>query len=276
MTTSQRKSKATAEMIATALDGIAHARLGLTSNLAALMNTLWMQPQAVHSPEDTMRLCWRLFPRLSGFKQQDVDEFIRAVVSRLEGEWASGSLAAGPSLLATFQHEQLTRVECQRCASVSERVCVSTGPVSVQVPVALHSQPKTVSRSRRGPVCTLQSCLAELFGTESITGYACETCKSPQGARITNGFRKLPDVIVLHIVRTSWVFGGKKIETFVEFPVRHVDRGHTCMWALCVSMIVCDATDPSGHGCACGWGWAPSLSGLSAVFRRGTPWQGVG
>lgn len=85
---------------------------------------------------------------------QDTDEYVRALLDRFELEWAAGRAILG-DMISHFKYEQFCSVRCSRCHNASTRTFSSTGPLSVQLPLAVHSQAKSSSRSRRGVVCTL-------------------------------------------------------------------------------------------------------------------------
>ena len=199
-----------------------------------------MQGLAVYSPDDALRTMWRLFPRFTGFRQQDAHEFLSAVLGRLEDEWtppsgksqtkpkpkgkAKPKPPAGPAKL--FWSSSVTTVECQECGHQSVSKQPFVGCTTVQIPVKFHSAARSSSRSRRGPECQLQACLEETFQTEELSGssaYQCDSCDRKVTAVKTASFGPPPPVLVLHIMRTDWRFGSQKLATNVTFPLEGLD-----------------------------------------------------
>ena len=129
--------------------------LPLTAAIHDVFDRVWYRGQAIYSPDDTLATIWKLFPRLSGFKQQDVDEFLRKVVTQLETEWKAHSITAPLELWRHFQYDSGVSVTCSGCGNVSTTRTTFSCPVSVQVPAKFQSQSGSTSRSRRGEVCTL-------------------------------------------------------------------------------------------------------------------------
>jgi hypothetical protein len=139
-----------------------------------VLHRIWRKPQAQLSPDDFLKLSWNVFPQFSGFKQQDVDEYLRSVISRLEAEWESLGPSSPVSLL---RNAIVTEVTCSQCGHTASSTESSVCPIALQIPTKFHSHPKSSSRSRRGDVCALNGGLLILWClVPSLGSVACCVC----------------------------------------------------------------------------------------------------
>jgi uncharacterized UBP type Zn finger protein len=106
-------------------------------------------------------------------------------------------------------------VVCGTCHAVSRTEEPFYGPLSVEVPPALV----VVGSGRKagGPAATLAACLDAAFAVEELVGdcaYFCDVCarKVPQ-ATLRRALARLPPILILHVIRTSWRAGAGKVQT---------------------------------------------------------------
>lgn len=193
----------------------------LTSMIENTLHRIWRGPLTVFSPDDTLQVMWEIFPRFSGFRQQDVDEFLRAVVDRLEEEGKASKF--GDPVTALLKMQTVCTLTCGTCHTASPSVTTSSAPFTVQIPAQFHNSGKSMSRSRAGPMCTLKDCLEACFVSEDIPDYFCSKCGKSRSAVKSAAISTTPDVLVIHIMRTSWALGGAKITSHVNFPLTDLD-----------------------------------------------------
>jgi ubiquitin C-terminal hydrolase len=209
-----------------------------------LLSRLWGEDAlAVFSPDAFLKRMWLALPRFAGFRQQDAEEWLRALLSAIDTELtpptpaaaplhvdaakgkrkqggsagSSGTAAADPkppSLLSGLLGGAITStVTCLTCKTSSETREEFFGAVSLEVPAS--------ARGGQGR-CTLEECFAADFADEKLEGscaYACSKCKVLRSAVKSRRFAALPPILLLHIVRTDWAGGGKKLKTLVRPPL---------------------------------------------------------
>jgi Ubiquitin carboxyl-terminal hydrolase len=129
-----------------------------------------------------------------------------------------------------------TTVTCTVCKNESRREEPFFGPLTVEVPPSMVT---LSAPGRRGaalaaatsagaaagasasspPICTLDACFDNAFSEEVLEGdnaFECSKCKKKTKAILSRKISSLPPVLIIHILRTSWLHGGKKVQT----PVR--------------------------------------------------------
>ncbi len=87
-------------------------------------------------------------------RDQDVDEFLRAVVDRLEDE--SKARGKGFGIAALFELTIRSSITCTSCTAVTTNVSTSRAPLTARIPQDCHGNGRSTSRSRAGPTCLLQ------------------------------------------------------------------------------------------------------------------------
>lgn len=132
-----------------------------------------------------------------------------------------------PPLIASIVGgEILSTVTCHSCDSVSATTEPFFGPLSVEIPVAL--------RKCRGS-CKLEDCLQAAFSDETLEGdaaYACERCRRKCTATKSRRLARLPPVLMLHIIRTDWAAGGRKVTTTVVPPLHSTGKDSSSLQLL--------------------------------------------
>lgn len=168
-----------------------------------------------------------------------------ALASQKSGAAASGKTAAAtsatPKPAATSPLENMlggsvsVGVTCSVCKTESKREEPFFGPLTVEVPPAFVT---LTAPGRRGgavtasgaaasgaggtaasPSTTLDACFDSAFSEETLEGdnaFECSKCKKKTKAILSRKLSALPPVLIVHVLRTSWLHGGKKVQT----PVR--------------------------------------------------------
>ena len=175
---------------------------------------------AVFTPDAFLKRMWLSLPRFAGYRQHDAEEFCRGLLVALDSELSpapprpSPQVSPAPTLLTSLVGGAVSsRVTCGTCGTVSAREEPFFGPLSVEVPQS--------ARKGRGS-CRLEDCLAAAFSDEALEGdsaYDCERCKRKCSAVLSRRLVRLPPVLIIHIVRTDWAAGGRKVMTTVVPPL---------------------------------------------------------
>lgn len=192
------------------------------------------EPMAVYSPDAFLKLMWMNLPQFSGFNQQDAEEFVRALVNRLDEEATaaasaeagaeSGAAAAAPTGAAAGGSSSavahmlggtvVTTITCTVCGAESRREETFLGPLSMEVPAAA----RITAPTRGAAAVSLEECLNEAFGTEVMEGanaYECSKCGKRVKAELRRRLLALPPILMLHVVRTAWSLASAKVHTAV-------------------------------------------------------------
>lgn len=168
------------------------------------LQTLAVRKLAAFSPDDFLAAQWRLFPQFVGFQQQDAHEFFVAALSRLQDERLPGV----PTSMATAcAYAETSHIECHACGHRRSSTCASAGPLSLDLP------PLPPSHRRRKHRLHLQDLVAHRYDTQEQFphGLDCPGCGKREPATRTLSLSTLPTVLVIHIPRTSWRGGGRKL-----------------------------------------------------------------
>jgi ubiquitin C-terminal hydrolase len=216
----------------------------VVSAVHELFERLWgNEALAVYSPDAFIKRVWVVLPRFSGFRQQDAEEWLRALLCSMDAELSpppapvatvsppakrsrppphapptnsspsapAGGQASRPTLLGSILGgEIVSTVTCAKCSRRSSTREPFFGAVSLELPAGARGR------------CSLEDCFAAAFSDERLEGssaYACEQCKTLVPATKSRRLACLPPVLIVHIVRTNWAGGGKKISTVVTPPL---------------------------------------------------------
>lgn len=117
---------------------------------------------------------------------------------------------------------------------------------------------KTITNTITLPV----DCLQKLVTEEELRGddkYFCARCNKKRNAVRRSSFSVLPKVLILHINRTSWRNGSKKVQTAVQFSsqldISALARAptHRGMYKLNSVVVHHGRSLTEGHYTAYGW-----------------------
>ena len=119
-------------------------------------------------------------------KSKEEGSHVKAVES-----WRSFFAKEYSPIVEHFQGQTQICVECQTCKSVSERY----------EPWMMIKAPIPGGHKDGANVPSFQQCLDAAYAAETIEGYACDTCKSPQTAVIRTRISKFPNTLILTFKR---------------------------------------------------------------------------
>ncbi len=98
-------------------------------------------------------------------------------------------------------------IRCETCGHTSERY---EPWLMLKVPIPGGDQAGAA-------VPTFKECMDAAFAAETISGYACDTCKSPQTATMTTRISKLPNILLLNFKR--FTNAGSKIRGQIDWDL---------------------------------------------------------
>lgn len=196
------------------------------------------------SPDELFVVIWRVVPRFRGYQQQDAHEFLRYTLDRVHNELvhlpdSSGvavttnhSTAGTPStnsnkssiVTSIFGGALLSEVRCLACATEYKKVDPFLD-LSLDIPDIISKK-----RNKNGdekPLCHLSECLKSFVEVEELAEtekYNCNNCKSKQRSTKRFWFKRLPNVLCIHLKRFRWTNACRtKVDTMIEFPVSSLD-----------------------------------------------------
>ncbi len=106
-----------------------------------------------------------------------------------------------------FNGQSQICVQCQGCRNISERY----------EPWLMIKAPIPGGDQQGGNVPSFRNCLDAAFADETIEGYACDVCKSPQKAVIRTRISKFPNILLLTFKR--FTNQGWKIRGEIEWDL---------------------------------------------------------
>ena len=185
-------------------------------------------------PQDILEALWRAHPQFVGFRQQDAQELLCALIESLQPGAAQGAQGACPA--DVFRHTTVQQAVCGTCKHISESQQQCCAPVTVTLPPAAQSfkapgrrgassssstSTSSSSSSNKGtPAVQLSDLLQqELHSTEDVEGMQCEACGARGTGQRRVGLLHPPTLLAVHVNRTSWAHGGRKVQTYVHAPV---------------------------------------------------------
>ncbi|WVW79276.1 hypothetical protein I302_101243 [Kwoniella bestiolae CBS 10118] len=153
----------------------------------------------------------------STMRQQDSEEFLQHLLTKLRGEAKSQGRVEDnePTRITKFGMEQ--RLQCTGCKRVGlqvEPVDLASLPVEA-VEVGVDEEGKKLWKE-----VDLENCISALCGEETIEGYDCETCGEKRTAIKSTKFKTFPELLVLHMKKFQLV---NWVPTKLEIPVKVPD-----------------------------------------------------
>ena len=216
-------------------------------------------------PQDILEALWRAHPQFVGFCQQDAQELLCALVGSLGGGHGDGD-PPPESPAALFQHTTVQHTICGACGHTSERQQQCAAPITVSVPpsaVSFKAPGRSSSAAGRGGGAQKQAqarlpdmLQQELFSTEFVDGMQCDACGQRARGQRRVALAAPPRLMAVHVNRTSWAHGGRKVQTCVETPVQlHLPSsgaaGQSVSYALLGMVIHHGRSLSCGHYTAC-------------------------
>ncbi|CAF5206799.1 unnamed protein product, partial [Rotaria magnacalcarata] len=124
-----------------------------------------------------------------------------------------------------FQGLQATQLQCTQCKNKNPISVSLFETLSLMIPERQISNPGLFSvRHQRN--FTLQELIGNYLKSEMISNLTCSKCKSKENLshRKITTFSRLPEILCLHIIRTTWTNEGwpTKNTSHVSFP-DHLD-----------------------------------------------------
>ena len=212
--------------------------ISLTREMYLLMHVVLSRKLVRYTPDGILRIVWKLFEEFANPRQHDAAEILIHLLDQLEKEKQS-------TVKALFKGKMTQRIEYTKGnkGSVSATELPFFSPWTIEVPKKYHTgkaEPcsntgKVIfnthksefhllgGRQKKNPViCTLEECLRNATAPEHLSGD--NQYKLEDGTFVDATKRFLlyehPQVLILHINRTSWMENGlKKIQVHVEFPL---------------------------------------------------------
>ena len=117
-----------------------------------------------------------------------------------------------------FYGQSQSKVTCQKCKTTTERY----------EPWLMIKLPIPGGHTEGATVPTFASCMNAAFASETIEGYACDSCKSPQTAVINTRISKVPNILLLTFKRFTnagakirgqidWKLDGESLQPWLAF-----------------------------------------------------------
>ncbi len=184
---------------------------GLLSGRYAVPNREGGIFQAGIKPSMLKALVGKGHAEFSTMKQQDADEFLQHLVSKLQEDNKRVQAERDATLDLACSLE--TRLQCTECKKV--RYTVDRQDAGISLPVPLRS----AGEGAFEPV-SLVECLEGFTSEETIADYACASCKHATTAVRQVRFKTLPEVLAIAVRRfqlIGWV--PQKVNVQISVPV---------------------------------------------------------
>ncbi|KAI5695993.1 hypothetical protein M8J75_006594 [Diaphorina citri] len=187
------------------------------------------------SPEELFVVIWKVMPsRFGWFRQQDAHEFLRYTLDRVHNELVhlpdsvtiateakeeggGGGKDTKPSIVTNiFGGALLSEVRCLTCTTLYKKIDPFLD-LSLDIPDNISKK-----RNKDGDEKPFVE-VEELAETEI---YNCNNCKSKQSSTKKFWFKRLPNVLCLHLKRFRWTNANAswtKVDTMIDFPVSSLD-----------------------------------------------------
>lgn len=195
------------------------------------------------STDDFFVEIWKAVPSFRGsYQQHDAHEFLRYTLDRVHNE-----LVHLPGLDKSFVHSDirgisnskrekssivtnifggslLSEVRCLACTTEYKKIDPFLD-LSLDIPDIMPK--KRCDDGEEKPHCHLSECLKSFVDVEELgesEKYNCNNCKSKQRSTKRFWFKRLPNVLCIHLKRFRWTNSCRtKVDTMIEFPVSTLD-----------------------------------------------------
>jgi ubiquitin C-terminal hydrolase len=139
-------------------------------------------------------------------KSHEEESHVKALQS-----WTSFFAKEYSPIVEHFHGQSQICVKCKTCNTISERY---EPWMMIKAPIPGGDKVGT-------DVPSLHQCLDAAYAPESIEGYACDTCKSPQPAVIRTRISKFPNILLLTFKR--FTNQGAKIRGQIDWDLDSMD-----------------------------------------------------
>ncbi|XP_052399675.1 ubiquitin carboxyl-terminal hydrolase 3-like [Carassius gibelio] len=222
--------------------------------------SLWQGSQTAFSTDALFYVIWKIMPSFRGYQQQDAHEFLRYLLDHLLSKTNGTSTIVTSVFGGVLQNE----VYCLICGTESRKFYPFLD-LSLDIPSQFRI--KFTKDQEPGPTCTLNDCLRSFTDLEELDEtelYMCHRCKKRQKSTKKFWIQQLPKVLCLHLKRFHWTaFLRKKIDTYIEFPMRGLDMKSfllepenslpdRCLYDLAAVVVHHGSSIGSGHYTAYG------------------------
>lgn len=200
-----------------------------------LIRRIWSGTTQSISPSTLKRHVSELFPRFSGYGQQDSHEFLNALLDALHEDLkrdipdlSDSANLEEPSLISDIFHGQIrSRVICDEC---KKPVYTYDSISFLALPIA-NAGHEDNRRNHSGKMMklsvSLENCFKELLKPEILGEngqWFCEICNQLTDAEKKLDLWTLPRVLIIQLKRFTYdLSNNSKIETFVDYPPHSLD-----------------------------------------------------
>ncbi|EKD02548.1 ubiquitin carboxyl-terminal hydrolase 14 [Trichosporon asahii var. asahii CBS 8904] len=153
----------------------------------------------------------------STMRQQDSEEFLGHLLSRLRQEAKSQGRPESSEATDALRFGMEQRLQCDECKKVGYKV---DSVDLVSLPVEAGETGVTEDGKKTFRPVTLESCIEALCAPEELTDYACGTCGKRVRAETSTKFKTYPELLVLHMKKFQLV---NWLPTKLDVPVQAPD-----------------------------------------------------
>ena len=133
--------------------------------------------------------------------------------------WATFFRKEYSPLIDAFYGQTQTKIICMDCKACSTRY-EPWGVLKVEIPGA---------EKAGSPAPNLQECIASAFGSETLEGYKCDTCKKKGTSRKETAISRYPRNLILSLKR--FTNAGAKVRARIPYDENSIDMSHWRSWS---------------------------------------------
>ena len=205
----------------------------LSKQLVVLFRLIHGNGRTSHTPHDLVAAIWHCLPQFRGYRQHDAQELFLAVLNRLrEEECYLVAQGQTPTNVVDelFSGETVTEFGYKSRQGSKSNVNPFIGSITIEIPKESHeaiyiassgSSIRRITKKRRnGAPCSIEKCLTLALKSVDIDGH-------DEFSSMKLSYSQLPRVLFVHVNRTDWINGMKKIKGYVDFPIRNLNMQGT-------------------------------------------------
>lgn len=201
----------------------------------SLIEEMWSGNVQSVRPLSLKKCVSKLFPRFSGYGQQDSHEFLNALLDALHEDLKRDSPNSDEtSLISGIFHGQIrTIVTCNECKKPFysyDSISFLALPIP-DTPQESYRQNQSGKKIRSS--VNLTDCLDLFLQPENLNGdnqWFCEECNHLTDAERILDLWTLPNILIIQLKRFSYdLSNNNKIEIFIDYPIRSLcltDKSH--------------------------------------------------